>query len=72
MTKPLSLEECLGHGPLLPLKANVHELRLVLGLGGLYFDLDLDSEDLTWTGKENWKRKTRVKSRRSNMLVVDD
>ena len=63
MTKPLSLEECLGHGPLLPLKANVHELRLVLGLRGLYLDLDhgfgelcfyldLDLEDHTWTEKE--------------------
>ena len=39
LTKPLSVEECLGHGPLLPLKANVHELRLVLRLGGLNFDL---------------------------------
>ena len=37
LTKPLSVEECLGHGPLLPLKANVHELRLVLRLGGLNF-----------------------------------
>ena len=52
LTKPLSPEECLGHGPLLPLKANVHELRLVLGLEGLYFDLDLDLEDYTWAGKE--------------------
>ena len=39
LTKPLSLKECPGHGPLLPLKANVHELRLLLGLGGLYFHL---------------------------------
>ena len=52
MTKPLSVEECLGHGPLLPLKANVHELRLVLGLGGLNFDLDLENSTWTWTGKE--------------------
>ena len=58
LTKPLSLKECPGHGPLLPLKANVHELRL--GLGGLYFDL------------EDRRRKARVTSRRrSNMLVVD-
>ena len=49
MTKPLSVEECLGHGPLLPLKANVHELRLVLRLGGLNFDLDLENSTWTWT-----------------------
>ena len=49
LTKPLSVEECLGHGPLLPLKANVHELRLVLRLGGLNFDLDLYLENSTWT-----------------------
>ena len=51
LTKPLSVEECLGHGPLLPLKANVHELRLVLRLGGLNFDLDLEDYTLTWTWK---------------------
>ena len=57
LTKPLSLKECLGHGPLLPLKANVHELQV--GLGGLYFDL------------EDWRRKARVTSRRKlDMLVV--
>ena len=49
LTKPLSVEECLGHGPLLPLKANVHELRLVLRLGGLNFDLDLENSTWTWT-----------------------
>ena len=83
LTKPLSVEECLGHGPLLPLKANVHELRLVHRLGGFYFDLDLEDSTLTWTWRIklvlrlgglnlDWQRKTRVRSRRSNMLVVDD
>ena len=40
LTKPLSLEECPGHAEArLPLKANVHRLRLELGL---YFDLHLE------------------------------
>ena len=38
LTKPLSLEECPGHAEArLPLKANVHRLRLALWL---YFDFD--------------------------------
>ena len=64
LTKTLSLEECPGHGPLLPLKGNVHELRL------LYL------EDYTWTWRTvlrlgGLSKKTSVTLRSRNMLVVD-